>query len=357
MKSSDLRIARPRNGKTIAIWLYCVAFLVFLIIMVGGATRLTNSGLSIVHWSPISGVIPPLNASDWQQEFELYQKIPEYILQNQGMNLAEFKRIFWWEWAHRLLGRVIGFAVLIPLLVLGLGKKLSTKDVAPLFTIALLVGLQGLIGWWMVSSGLDAGRVDVASYRLAAHLGMGFFLLGLLLKLATEYWGAVKISPLKSNFWTAILSLVFIQVILGAFTAGSHAGLVHNDWPKIDGHWLPQEYLRLQPIWENFSQNTQTIQFNHRIMAYVIFGLLAFDRVKHRFNASNATQKNANWAFFACLAQVILGISLLSIFGKYTPPHVIGVNMGVAHQALAAIFFGLVVLAWLSSHKTDKQHT
>lgn len=352
MKSSNLDNNDTKNNKSIAIWLYCVAFLVFLIIMVGGATRLTNSGLSIVHWSPIKGAIPPLSAADWAQEFELYKKIPEYVLQNKGMTISEFKQIFWWEWAHRLLGRTIGLAVIIPILVFGLQKKLRRADFLPLFGVAFLVGLQGFIGWWMVSSGLDGNRVDVASYRLAAHLGMGFFLLGLLLKLATEYEGSTNIPKQKSNFWTLILFLVFAQVILGAFTAGSHAGFVHNDWPKIDGHWLPQEYFVMKPFWANFTLNTQTIQFNHRIMGYLLIGLLMFDRVKHGFKNATTHQKFANWAFVFGLAQAALGISLLSIFAVHTPPQAIGVNFGVAHQGLAAIFFAIIVLTWQSSSKT-----
>lgn len=328
-----------------------MAFLVLLIIMVGGATRLTNSGLSIVHWSPISGIIPPFHMDDWQREFELYKKIPEYTLQNRGMTLSEFKQIFWWEWAHRILGRVIGLAVIIPLIVFAIAKKIGIRDIIPLLAVAILVGFQGLIGWWMVSSGLGGDMVDVASYRLAAHLGMGFILLGLLLFLARSYKIAKKTSGPKSIFWSLALILVFVQVILGAFTAGSHAGFGHSDWPKIDGNWLPKDYFLLSPLWHNFTHNTQAIQFNHRMMAYFIFIVLLANRFRDRFSAKTKHQKLANLALLTCTAQGALGIALLTVFTKFTPPNPIGVNFGVAHQALAAIFFGVTVLAWQTSEK------
>lgn len=337
------------SDKSVGVWLLIVALLVFAIIIVGGATRLTDSGLSITHWSPIHGVIPPLNSAQWLEEFAKYKQIAEYQFENKGMSLSEFKFIFWWEWAHRLLGRIIGLALLLPLLYFWIRRKLHRADIIPLAAVVLLVGLQGFIGWWMVSSGIDSERVDVAAYRLAAHLGMGFFLLGLLVAMGfNRLWRDYVFTP-KSRLWFAIIALAFLQIVLGAFTAGTHAGFLHSDWPKIDGHWLPQDYFSLEPLVRNFIENTQAIQFNHRITGYCLFVLIVFERFGAKFSFKGLHNILATFALFACIAQIILGISLLSIFAHHTPPMTIGVLAGVAHQGFAAILFAILVLAWQTS--------
>lgn len=337
------------SQKSIGFWLFSVAVLVFAIIIVGGATRLTDSGLSITHWSPIHGAIPPLNATQWAEEFEKYKQIAEYKFENHGMSLNEFKFIFWWEWAHRLLGRVIGLVLLLPLLYFWIRGRLKRGDIFPLASVVLLVGLQGAIGWWMVSSGINSNRVDVAAYRLAAHLGMGFLLLGILVAMAFQRLFGGTTAKSKSKIWSIIVLIAFAQIILGAFTAGTHAGFVHNDWPKIDGNWLPNEYFKFEPLFRNFVENTQAIQFNHRIIGYSLFLLILFERIKARFSIKGVHNRLASLAILLCIAQIILGISLLTIFAHHTPPQIIGVMSGVAHQGLAAILFAILVLAFQTS--------
>ena len=308
----------------------------------------TDSGLSITHWSPIHGAIPPLSTAQWGEEFQKYQRIAEYQFENKGMSLAEFKFIFWWEWAHRLLGRIIGLVLLLPLLFFWITRKLNQKDIFPLTSVVLLVGLQGLIGWWMVSSGLDGKRVDVAAYRLSAHLGMGFLLLGILISMGFgRLMPNYSLTP-KFTLWSVILGLAFLQIILGAFTAGTHAGFLHSDWPKIDGNWLPNSYFNFQPIFRNFVENTQTIQFNHRIVGYSLFLLILYRQVKAGFKANSLHGVFANLSLLMCIMQIALGISLLSVFEHYTPPQTIGVLFGVAHQGFAAMFFGVLVVSWQS---------
>lgn len=339
------RTTRKRSDKLIARWLVFMAFLVIAMIVVGGATRLTDSGLSIAHWSPIHGAIPPLNANDWQQEFALYQTIPEFKLQNHSMTLEEFKFIFWWEWAHRLLGRFFGLCYLIPLIIFAIRGHIHNYDAPVLVGTLFLIGLQGFLGWWMVSSGLKGSRLDVEAIRLATHLGMAFLLLGILIS-AAHSRRTSEIIQFTNNPWTFILFVVFLQIIMGALVAGTDAGLSHNDWPLIDGAILPKNYLMLEPIWRNFIENTQNIQFNHRIFGYLILFLVVNRIFKFGRMQKNNHKKWVYIAVFLIILQVLLGILTLNIFGKFPPPHKIGVLMGLCHQLSGAIFFCSIVLCW-----------
>lgn len=256
--------------RQIQLWLLTVLGLIFAIILVGGATRLTDSGLSITEWQPIIGVIPPLNDTDWGIAFEKYRQIPEYKIINKGMSLAAFKQIYWWEWGHRLLGRVIGAAFLGPLIWFWWRGQLGRRLGARLGLIFLLGGLQGVVGWYMVKSGL-VDQVDVSQYRLAAHLGLAVALFGLIL------WTLLRLTSVKRNDWApgevvaiVLVGLIFIQILSGAFVAGLDAGQAYNTWPLIDGSVVPTGLLVMTPWFANFFENALTVQFDHRMLAYII---------------------------------------------------------------------------------------
>jgi cytochrome c oxidase assembly protein subunit 15 len=264
-----------RNRTIIRRWLYAVAGLLVLMILVGGATRLTDSGLSITEWKPIHGIIPPLSDADWQEEFAKYRQIPEYEQINAGMTLGEFKTIFWWEWAHRLLGRLIGFAVVVPLVYFWFSRRIERKLASKIVIMVLLGGLQGAVGWWMVASGL-AERTDVSQYRLATHLTLAFAIL------AYVGWVAQSIAPPRHYSpatpglkWLAgvLLALVFVQIYLGGLVAGLDAGLTYNTWPLMDGRLVPSGMHTVAPLWRDFFENITTVQFDHRIVAYVVLAV------------------------------------------------------------------------------------
>ena len=335
----------------VGIWLLCVTFLVFCMIIVGGATRLTDSGLSITEWAPIRGIIPPLSAADWAAEFERYRAIPEYIQQNKGMSLGDFQFIYWWEWSHRFLGRFVGIVFLVPLIVFLVTKQIK-QGLAPwLGAMFLLGGLQGAIGWWMVSSGLSGDRLDVAAYRLATHLSMAFLLMSL-----TAWTALDLLRPQRPNDgdkrllpWL-VLFVIFLttQIIMGAFVAGTDAGMINNDWPTFAGGWYPKDYAALQPFAANFVENRSTIQFNHRIGAYVIAFATAILWWKSRQSLSLGVRFWGHIVAVLVIAQVVLGILTLVGYGIWTPPQIGGVLLGIGHQALGAILLTASLL-WVRS--------
>ena len=272
-------------ARAIRLWLYAVAALVLAMVLVGGATRLTESGLSITEWQPVMGTLPPLNDTQWQAEFEKYQAIPQYRELNNGMSLDAFKTIYWWEWTHRLIGRTIGVVFLLPLLWFlwrgWIGPGLRTR----LWLIFGLGALQGAVGWWMVASGL-AHRVEVSQYRLATHLVLACIIYVAILWTAQRLDdqdsapapGAIRAGAI------GLLVLVLGQIYLGALVAGLRAGYVYNTWPLIDGALVP-DASRLffdVPLWRNFFENTLTVQFDHRMLAYTIW-LVA---LIHAFNVA-----------------------------------------------------------------------
>jgi heme a synthase len=351
---SAMRTADVRVG----IWLFIVSFLVLCMVFVGGATRLTDSGLSITEWNPIKGALPPLNAADWAAEFERYRTIPEYIKQNKGMSLAEFQFIYWWEWSHRFLGRFVGVAFAVPLVAF-LATKQIKKGLAPwLGAMFLLGGLQGAIGWWMVSSGLTGNRLDVAAYRLATHLSMAFMLMSLTAWTAMDLVAPKRIGSGDAKLlpWIALFT-VFLgtQIVMGAFVAGTDAGMVNNDWPTFAGSWFPKDYASLQPFAYNLVENRSTIQFNHRIGAYVIALCAALLWNKSRASADAGVRLWGHIVGVLVIAQVALGISTLMGYGIWTPPQIRGVLLGIGHQALGAILLTAVAL-WLRAAITQKPH-
>ena len=312
-------------------WLLTVAALIAIMVLVGGATRLTESGLSIVEWQPVEGIVPPLNAAQWTQAFEAYKTIPQYRELNAGMNLAEFKTIFWWEWSHRLLGRAIGVAYLLPFLWFLWRRTLSAGLQRRLWLIFGLGALQGAVGWWMVASGLSQ-RIEVSQYRLATHLVLALLIYaGIVwtLRRMTERPPPVASARLKIT-GVALLVLTFLQLYLGALVAGLRAGKVYNTWPDIDGSLIPSA-ARLffeAPWWRNLFDNTLTVQFEHRMTGYALLALAllhALDAIRSR--AATSVVDGAWWLVAAITLQATLGI--------FTLLNQVPIDLALAHQAVA----------------------
>ena len=321
-------------------WLVFVALLIAAMVLVGGATRLTESGLSIVEWKPVTGTLPPLTQNEWSQAFEGYKKIPQYSEMNAGMTLDQFKTIFWWEWSHRLLGRFIGVAFLLPFLWFMWRGMLPSDLKRRLWIIFGLGGLQGAVGWWMVASGLT-NRVEVSQYRLATHLVLA------LLIFAAIVWTVRRLSdrpalpsPLRLRVTSGVLVvLVFVQLYFGALVAGLRAGKVFNTWPDIDGSFIPSS-ARLffeQPWWRNLFDNTLTVQFEHRMMAYTLFAIAILhliDAVVSR--AGGAAVRGALWLAAAMTLQATLGILTLL--------HEVPIPLALVHQGVAILVLTLAVV-------------
>jgi cytochrome c oxidase assembly protein subunit 15 len=322
-----------QSRKLIRWWLYAVCLLILAMVVVGGATRLTESGLSITEWKPIHGVIPPLSEAEWEEELEKYRQIPEYQLINKGMSLEEFKFIFWWEWAHRLLGRFIGVAFFVPMVAFWATGRIEPW-LKPRLVIGLaLGGLQGFVGWWMVASGL-VDRVDVSQYRLAIHLTLALVIFAYL------FWIARRLSPLAEPdpfdrdrlglLSKTVLALVFVQIFLGGLVAGLNAGLTFNTWPLMDGRIVPGGLLVMDPWWLNFFENVMTVQFQHRMTAYVLLaaGLaLAVGTLRVSQNAQ-LRRAGAHVGGFLVL-QAVLGI--LTLIWQ------VPLSLALLHQAFAVL--------------------
>jgi heme a synthase len=259
------------TSRAVSIWLLVVAAFVCAMIIVGGTTRLTDSGLSITEWKPISGAIPPLSQEDWAREFSLYQQTTEFQVQNASMTLEEFEFIFWWEWGHRQLGRLIGLVFFVPFVFFWLRGELSARLKPRLFGLFLLGGAQGAIGWWMVASGLS-DRLDVSQYRLATHLGMAFIILGASIWLSLE--ARYGPPPLRrgrlAGLSAGLLGLVFLQIILGAFVAGLDAGRIYNTWPLMNGDLIPEGYLAGMGFFPAIFESHAAVQLHHRWTGYLV---------------------------------------------------------------------------------------
>ena len=324
-------------------WMKILFILVFLMVLVGGLTRLTDSGLSITEWNVIKGAIPPLSDIAWALEFDKYKNIPEYQLQNKGMSLGDFKVIYWWEWGHRQLGRFVGLVWLIGFVYLNLRKKIPNAWKFRMLFVGLLGGLQGAIGWWMVSSGLVGRMVDVASYRLAAHLGLAFIILG------TLFWFVMRVertdvdlmqsrrrSNLQSIRWTSLLLVLsFWQILLGALVAGIDAGRGYIDWPMMNGEFLPSESFDYNPLWTNFFENPALVQFNHRILGYVLMALGIAAWFKSRSIAHRKLRIGFKAILIMMVAQMVLGIVTV----MYAAPWYIA----IFHQIGAVVLIVLIL--------------
>lgn len=325
--------------RPVRVWLIAVAALIAATVLVGGATRLTESGLSIVEWKPVTGSLPPLSEAEWTRAFEGYKAIPQYRQMNAGMSLGEFKTIFWWEWSHRLLGRVIGMAYLLPFLWFLWRGAFRGELKRRLWGIFALGALQGAVGWWMVASGLSE-RVEVSQYRLATHLVLA------LLIFASIVWTlrrlaepAPSTAPLRLKISAIVLlGLTFVQLYLGALVAGLRAGKIYNTWPDIDGGFIPAAGRLFfdTPWWRNLFENTLTVQFEHRMVAYALFALAilhAIDAVRSR--ADRTVIGGALWLVGAVTLQATLGILTLL---NQAP-----MDLALTHQAVAIVVLTLAV--------------
>jgi cytochrome c oxidase assembly protein subunit 15 len=333
---------RSDRSRAVAIWLLAVALVVLAMVVVGGGTRLTGSGLSITEWKPIRGVVPPLNLAQWQAEFAAYKAIPQYQMINQGMTLAQFKGIYWWEWTHRLLGRLLGFAFFVPFVIFAWRKEIPQRLFLRLGVIFVLGGLQGLIGWWMVASGLK-DRAYVAPERLMIHLGLAFALLGALIWTALDAWAGWARQTLPGPWGRRALGLVgliFVQVLLGAVVAGNHAGLIYNDWPLMNGHLFPADYAG-PTFWATVAHSQGAVQLHHRLVAYLLtVAAIAFGVGTWRSTYLAPDAKRLALAVTAAvLLQACLGVATLVM----TAP----VGLSLAHQVMAAVTLSLAVaFAW-----------
>ena len=320
-------------------WLMIVAALIALMVLVGGATRLTESGLSIVEWKPVTGTLPPLNAQQWDEAFEGYKAIPQYRELNAGMTLHEFKTIFWWEWSHRLLGRVIGIVYLLPFLWFMWRGFLPRDLKRRLWGIFALGALQGAVGWWMVASGLTQ-RVEVSQYRLATHLMLALVIFAAIvwtLRRLSERPPLAAPARLKATS-VALLGLVFLQLYLGALVAGLRAGKAYNTWPLIDGSLIPSadRLFFEQPWWRNLFDNVLTVQFNHRMVAYTLWVVAILHLVDTaRARASHAAINGALWIAVTMTVQATLGIMTL----LYQVP----IELALAHQGVAIVVLTLAI--------------
>ncbi|HBN29783.1 MAG TPA: heme A synthase, partial [Rhodobacteraceae bacterium] len=278
-KTSLIDGDKNRSRRRIRIWLHVLLALVAVMIVVGGLTRLTDSGLSITEWKPVTGAVPPLSEAAWNEAFTKYQQTPEFRLQNSAMTVAEFKSIYWWEWAHRQLGRVIGLVWAVGFLWFLARRQIPTGWTGRLVLIGALGGLQGAIGWWMVSSGLTGRMVDVASYRLAIHLGLAFIIMGLIVWYSMLLKsGDGDLMQARRNREGGLARLAtwlglaaFLQILLGALVAGIDAGRGYIDWPWMNGEFLPSESFDYSPLWTNFFENPALVQFDHRMLGYLVF--------------------------------------------------------------------------------------
>jgi cytochrome c oxidase assembly protein subunit 15 len=325
---------QPSSARPLAVsnWLLSLCGLIFVMVVVGGITRLTESGLSITEWKPISGAIPPLTEAQWLREFELYKRIPEYQQINRGMSLAEFKNIFFWEWVHRQLGRVIGLAALIPLVWFAAKRAIPRGYGVKLTSIFLLVCVQGAIGWWMVASGLTT-RTDVSHLRLAVHLLTAFFIFSLALWFALDLRaGAQRLRVPTVAIWAfAVLAL---QLLFGAYVAGLDAGYAFNTWPLMGDELYPTAAPWLEPVMRNFVDNPITVQFIHRWLA---FGVLAM-AILLAVRAKRAGGRGESLALHIVVGlQILLGIATL-MSG-------VQLHLAVAHQGMATLVIAAFVAA------------
>lgn len=343
--------ARPM----VAGWLLVVALMVAAMVMLGGATRLTHSGLSMVQWQPLMGTLPPLDEAAWQETFEKYKQFPEYQKINQGMTLAEFKGIFYYEYSHRVLGRGIGLVFALPFLWFFFTGRIERHRRKALIGLFLLGGLQGLIGWWMVKSGL-VEQPDVSHYRLTVHLGVAFLILGALIWVALDLLsnsnsnskgGAGAADTARGlRVWAwAGAALVFLQSLSGGLVAGLDAGFVYNSFPKMNQYWLPPELAELSPWWLNMFENVVAVQFNHRIGAYLCTALVLWIWFKARALAlAPAARLALNLMLGALAIQLALGVSTLLL--------IVPVSLAVLHQGGALLLFAATVQFTFRLHKT-----
>lgn len=345
-----LSTPQTHHRRQIAAWLLFCAALIFVMVVLGGVTRLTRSGLSIVEWDPIMGAIPPLTQMQWEDTFGKYQRTPEYRKINLGMSLDEFKSIFYVEYAHRLLGRLIGAVFLVPFLYFLIRRRIARELVPKLVTMFVLGGLQGVLGWYMVQSGLvDIPRVS--PYRLTAHLALAVVIyayilwvaLGLLYPETEE--DAVKLKSLR-GFATGVTALIFLMILSGGFVAGNKAGFAFNTFPLMDGHFFPAGMWAMQPVWVNLFENIATVQFNHRLLAYLLASVIPiFWWTAIRLPLSQSTRRALHLLLAWLAVQITLGVATLL--------YIVPIPLAAAHQAGALVLFTLAIVVNHRLHRRE----
>jgi cytochrome c oxidase assembly protein subunit 15 len=337
---------RVRHNRAVQrIWLALVLVAIFALVLVGGATRLTDSGLSITEWKPVHGVIPPMSEAEWQEELELYRQIPEYQLINKGMSLDEFKTIYWWEWAHRLLARGVGILFGVPFLFFLATGRVEKRLRWPLFGLLVLGGLQGAVGWWMVASGL-VDRVDVSQYRLATHLTLACLIFAAIVwvmrGLAPHSADPVPSDGLKRGAG-ALAGLVLVQIYLGGLVAGLDAGLASSTWPLMNGAIVPEGLLEISPAWRNFFENELTVQFDHRLGGYLLFALALWHMLASIKHGAGSTHCRRSIVLFGMIAiQALIGIVVILTQ--------VPVSWALMHQGWAVLVLGFAVAHWRGFH-------
>ena len=346
--------ARPKGARRgVRAWLWVLFALVLAMIVVGGLTRLTESGLSITEWAPVTGAIPPLDEAAWQAAFDRYKTIPQYELINRDMTLADFKTIYWWEWGHRQLGRLTGLVWAAGFLGFLVARAIPPGWTGRLLLLGALGGLQGVVGWWMVTSGFEEARIAVASYRLATHLGLAFAILGLIA------WYALSLSRSEAalmqarraregrlmSLATMLAAFAFLQILVGALVAGIDAGRNYIDWPLMAGGFLPPDPLSLTPVWRNFFENDGLVQFIHRMTGYALLLFAVFVYWRARRSAHVATRG----AFGVMLAMTVLQMVLGIVTVMYSSPW----QIAILHQIGAVALWVLILRA---RHQTAYPH-
>lgn len=338
--------AAPKGARRlIRFWMVLLFILVTAMIVLGGATRLTDSGLSITEWAPVTGALPPMSEQDWQAEFDAYKLIPQYAEVNPDMDLSGFKQIYWWEWSHRFLGRLIGLVWAIGFFGFLIAKRIPTGWTPRLLILGALGGAQGAIGWWMVSSGLTAGMISVASYRLAIHLGLAFAILGLIAwyvfllgrseaaLLQARRAGEKKLFSMS----TGLMHLVFLQIILGALVAGIDAGRDYTGWPTMGGEWIPAAIWDSSLGWRNFFENPALVQFIHRMTGYLaaIFAVVVWLRARR---SPHPVTRGAFTVMIVMMA-VQIGLGIMNVL------HASPLHLALTHQLGAVALFTLIIRA------------
>ena len=338
-------IADPNFWKSragVGLWLLAVALVILGMVTVGGLTRLTGSGLSITEWKPIMGALPPLSDAAWQDAFHKYQQIPQYRALHLGMSLAAFKGIFWWEWSHRLLGRLLGVMFFAPFVWFAATGAIKRAEWPRFVLLFVLGGLQGFIGWWMVTSGFEV-RTSVSQYRLAIHLGAALLLLVAILWTALEYLrgsDSDSVSEAKRSGAAGakrgfvFVGLVYVQMLLGALVAGLHAGLVYNTWPDMNGHIFPENPFFASPWWINVFENDGLAQFDHRIGAYIVAGFAVFIYARG-VRLTDWARRSAKLVALITAIQIALGITTLLLMAPEA--------LAAAHQVTAALLLSVAV--------------
>jgi cytochrome c oxidase assembly protein subunit 15 len=330
-----------KSRTAVGYWLLAVALVILAMITIGGLTRLTGSGLSITEWDPIMGAIPPLNHAEWAEAFAKYRHIPQYLLEHRGMSLEGFKAIFWWEWTHRLLGRLLGVIFFVPFVWFAAVGAIKRSDWPRMLILFALGALQGFVGWWMVESGLEV-RVSVSQYRLAIHLGTALLLLVAILWIALEYLRAPSGPPRPAKRGFVMAGLVYFQMLLGALVAGLHAGLIYNTWPDMNGGFLPEFPFFKSPWWINFFENDGLAQFDHRIGAYIVGGMAAFIYARG-IRMTGWAKKSAKAVAMITAIQIFLGIATLLLMAPE--------SLAAVHQVTAALL--LCAAVW---HAYELRH-